>query len=91
VFKLHKLFSKEDELFDLREKYRKGGISHRESKELLIKNIEAFIKPLRDKREQLAGDTEYVLDVLKEGGKRAKLKAERKMEQIREAIGVKLY
>lgn len=91
VFKLHKLFSREDELFDLREKYRKGEISHRESKELLIKNIETFIKPLRERREQLAHDTEYVLDVLKEGGKRAKLKAEHKMEQVREAIGVKLY
>ena len=36
-------------------------------------------------------DTEFVLDVLKDGGKRAKLKAERKMEDVREAIGVKLY
>jgi tryptophanyl-tRNA synthetase len=91
VFKLHKLFSKPDELFALREKYEKGGISHKESKELLIKNIEAFMKPLREKREQLAHDTEYVLDVLKEGGKRAKLKAEKKMEVVRDAVGVKLY
>lgn len=91
VFKLHKLFAKEDELFDLRERYKKGGMGHKESKELLIKNIDAFISPLREKREQLADDTDYILDVLKEGGKRAKLKAEHKMETVREAIGVKLY
>lgn len=91
VFKLHKLFAKDDELFALRDKYEKGGLSHKESKELLIKNIDAFIKPLREKREQLSHDTEFVLDILKEGGKRAKLKAEKKMEQVREAIGVKLY
>ncbi|MEQ1500504.1 MAG: tryptophan--tRNA ligase [Parcubacteria group bacterium] len=91
VFKLHKLFSEPDELFNLRERYEKGGISHKESKEILIKNIEAFIKPLREKREQLAHDTDYVLDVLKEGGKRAKQRAENKMDEVREAIGVKLY
>ncbi len=91
VFKLHKLFLKSDELFTLREKYENGGVSHKESKEMLIKNIEAFIAPLREKREQLAHDTDYVLDVLKEGGERAKLKAAKKMEAVREAIGVKLY
>ncbi len=91
VFKLHKLFSEPDELFNLRERYEKGGISHKESKEILIKNIEAFIKPLREKREQLAHDTDYVLDVLKEGGKRAKQRAEKKMDEVRETIGVKLY
>ncbi len=91
VFKLHKLFAKSDELLDLREKYQKGGLSHKESKEQLIRNIDAFITPLREKRTKLADDTEYVLDVLKEGGKRAKQKAEKKMEQVREVIGVKLY
>ncbi len=91
VFKLHKLFSKDDELYDLRERYSKGGISHKESKEILIKNIDAFIFPLREKREQLAHDRDYIIDVLKEGGKRAKMKAEKKMEEVRSAIGVKLY
>lgn len=91
VFKLHKLFSKQDELFELRQKYEKGEMSHKESKELLIKNIEAFIAPLREKRDQIAHDRDFVLDVLKEGGKRAKMKAEKKMEEVRSAIGVKLY
>ncbi|MBP9843104.1 MAG: tryptophan--tRNA ligase [Candidatus Pacebacteria bacterium] len=91
VFKLHKLFAKPDDLFALRERYEKGGLSHKESKEMLIKNIDAFIAPLREKRDQLAHDTDFILDVLKEGGKRAKVKAERKMEEIRKAIGVKLY
>ena len=37
------------------------------------------IAPLREKRAQIAADPEYVLDVLREGGKRAKQKAEKKM------------
>ena len=78
-------------MYELGERYRKGGMGHKESKELLIEHIDAFIAPLREKREQLAHDTDFVLDVLREGGKRAKQKAERKMEAVREAIGVKLY
>lgn len=91
VYKLHKLFSKSEDLYVLKERYAKGEIGHKESKEILIKNIDAFIAPLREKRDQIAHDTDYVLDVLKDGGKRAKAKAEKKMEQVRDAIGVKLY
>jgi tryptophanyl-tRNA synthetase len=91
VFKLHKFFAGGDALAELRERYEKGGLSHKESKEILIGNIEKFIAPMRQKRKQIAGDTDFVLDVLREGGKRAKQKAEKKMEVVREAIGVKLY
>jgi len=91
VFKLHKLFASGDSLAELRARYEKGGIGHKESKEILITNIEKFIAPLREKRKQIAGDTDYVLDVLRDGGKRAKQKAEKKMEAVREAIGVQLY
>ncbi len=91
VFKLHTLFETPTKIITLKERYEKGDIGHKESKEILINHIEEFIAPLREKRAQLAQDTEYVLDVLKEGGKRAKQKAEKKMEAVREAIGVKLY
>jgi len=91
VFKLHKLFLNPEELFNLRERYEKGGIGYKESKDMLVAEIDTFIAPLRDKRAQLADDTDYILDVLREGGKRAKQKAEKKMDQVREAVGVKLY
>lgn len=91
VFKLHKLFSTQEELFELQERYRKGGIGYKESKELLIERAERFIAPLREKRAQFAADTDFVLDVLREGGTRARQKAEKKMDAVREAIGVKLY
>ncbi len=91
VFKLHTLFETPTKIIALKERYEKGEIGHKESKEILINHIEEFIAPLREKRAHLAQDVDYVLDVLKEGGKRAKQKAEKKMEAVREAIGVKLY
>ena len=91
VFKLHVLFATINELADIRNRYEQGGLGYKESKEILIASIERFIAPLREKRSQLASDTDYVLDILKEGGQRAREKAQKKMEHIRDVIGVKLY
>ena len=88
VYAIHRLLKSEDELKSL---YEKNAGKYKILKEALIADMKAFITPLREKRNQLAEDTDYVLDVLKEGGKRAKLKAEKKMDAVREAIGVKLY
>ncbi len=88
VYAIHKLFKTEAELAPL---YESNKGNYKALKEALIVDLKAFIRPLREKREQLEGDIDYVLDILKEGGKRAKLKAEKKMEQVREAVGVKLY
>jgi tryptophanyl-tRNA synthetase len=66
-------------------------MGYKEAKELLIKDLIAFIKPMREKREMLAQDMDSVLDILKEGGKRASMKAEKKMKEVREKVGVEIY
>ena len=95
VFALHKLFASPAELAELEARYTKtgasAGIGYKESKEILIKNISAFIKPLREKRERIAMDIDSVLEILQEGGRRAKEVAEAKMKDVREKIGVTLY
>lgn len=88
VYAIHRLLKTEEELKDLYE-HNKG--KYKVLKDALIVDMKAFIGPMREKRNQLAHDVDYVLDVLKEGGKRAKMKAEKKMEVVREAIGVRLY
>ncbi|MBA3733285.1 tryptophan--tRNA ligase [Patescibacteria group bacterium] len=88
VYAIHRLLKSEEELNTL---YEENKGKYKILKEALVADMKAFITPLREKRAQLANDTDYVMDVLKEGGKRAKMKAERKMDSVREAIGVKLY
>lgn len=91
IFKLHKLFADDVEIEEIKNRYKEGGMGYKESKEILIRNIERFISPLREKREAFASDTDFVFDLLREGGMRAKDKASKKMEKVREVIGVKLY
>lgn len=88
VYAIHKLFKSESDLAPL---YEENKGKYKNLKEALIADLKNFIKPLREKREQLSDDPDYVLDVLKDGGKRAKAKSEKKMDEVREAIGVKLY
>ncbi len=91
LFGVHKLFLDEDGIKNLKEKYEKNGIGYKEAKELLINDMSAFIKPLREKREMLKKDIEAVLDILKEGGKRASMRADKKMAEVREKVGLEIY
>jgi tryptophanyl-tRNA synthetase len=90
VFALHKLFANSSEIKELEEKYKKGGIGYKESKEILIKNISAFISPLREKRAKIAQDKQGVIDMLDEAGKHAYAIIEAKMNEIRERVGLTL-
>ena len=87
VFTLHKLFAG-DNLPKIEKKYRGGGMGYKESKDILIENVISFIKPLREKREELAKDPDYVLNVLKEGGNNARARAKEKMNAVRACTGI---
>lgn len=90
IFALHKLFASETELAELAERYKTGKIGYKESKEILAKNMEAFIAPLRARREAFAKDRSKVLDILRKGGEKARARAKRKMALVRKNIGTVL-
>ncbi len=88
IFALHKFVTEGPEFGELRDKYEAGGIGYKESKEILIKNLIAFITPLRERRKILEEDTASVREILKEGGKKANERAEEKMREVRNKIGI---
>lgn len=87
VFALHKLFS-EDNLKAVEGRYRNGGIGYKESKEILIENIEKFIAPLREKRKEIIADDAFIMQTLKDGKEVAQKIAREKMAEVREKIGL---
>lgn len=91
LYAIHKLFLDEEGRKNLREKYEKGGMGYKEAKELLIKDMSDFIRPLREKREMLAKDLDTVLDILKVGGARVNTRVEKKMVDVRKKVGVGIY
>ncbi len=87
VFALHKHFST-DMLTEIESRYRAGTIGYKESKELLADNIIAAVAPLRERRRELAKDTNAVKHILREGAERARAVASEKMREVREKVGV---
>jgi len=88
VFAIHKLLRDEKELKKIYEE-KKG--KYKELKELLIEDLEKFIKPLRERRKEFTKDIPKALAILKAGGEKAKKIASAKMQEVREKIGVNVY
>jgi len=91
IYQIHKLLLNETQRKEVESKYMSGGLGYKEAKEMLINDLENFIAPLREKREKLAKDKKKILKLLKEGGVKANKVASKKLEEVREAIGVRLY
>lgn len=88
VFALIKLFANEKKQKEIAAKYRAGGYGYGHAKKELQSLIEGYFAEAREKRKQLESDMDYVRDVLQEGGKKARKRAETVMEPIREATGL---
>jgi len=89
TFKLHEHFSK-DQLEEIKERYLKGDIGYKESKEILATNIKTLIAPMREKYNALLNNPGKIKKILEKGGKRAKKVAEKKMAEVKNAVGVTL-
>lgn len=88
VYKLHQLFTTGDELDRVREGYEQGGLSYKESKDILFASMGAFITPLREKRAEIAKDADYIDSVITQGAERVRPHVQAKMEQIRSNVGL---
>lgn len=88
VYAIHNLLRPASELLPL---YESKAGKYKELKEMLIEDLEKFIAPLREKRKAFEKDIAGALDILKQGGKKAKKVAEGKMNEVRQKIGVDVY
>lgn len=87
VYAIHKLLRHDEKLEKLYEEQRGN---YKALKEALIEDIEALVAPLRARREAYAADPGAVKSVLAAGAERARAVAEKKMQEVREKIGVAL-
>ncbi len=84
VYAIHALVKNEAELAALYEE-KKG--KYKDLKEALIEDLDAYLAPMREKRDALSDDD--VRKVLAGGAEKARAKSEAKMEAVRKAVGVR--
>lgn len=88
VFALIKLFADVDSKEEIMQKYKAGGYGYGHAKKELLGLIDDYFGEAREKRKELEKNPGYVHDVLSEGAKKARERAESVMEPIREATGL---
>lgn len=78
-------------LEQMKDHYRKGGLGDSVVKRRLLDVLLAEIEPIRSRREQLAKDPEYVINVLKEGTKEASEVAAQTLAEVRKAMQIDYF
>jgi tryptophanyl-tRNA synthetase len=86
IFNIYKVIGTEEETKTFRAKLENGGVGYGELKKELAEKIISFVKPMREKRETLTD--EYVLEVVKNGAKKAMEVANAKMTKVRAKTGL---
>jgi tryptophanyl-tRNA synthetase len=85
VYAIHKLFRPEAELKDI---YAENKGKYKNLKDILVQDIKDFIAPMRARRAEYANDPSKVQQILRDGALKAKAKAEAKMTEVRNKIGL---
>ena len=89
VFIFHDIFnSDKEEVEDLAQRYRNGNVGDVEVKEKLAIALNAFLDPIRERRETYASDSGYVDQVLYEGTLHIRNEARETIMAVRKAMGL---
>lgn len=77
-----------EELEALKEHYKRGGLGDSLVKKRLLEKLEAVLSPIRQRRQELESNMDYVFKVLDEGTKEASMHANLKLKQAKDAMGI---
>jgi tryptophanyl-tRNA synthetase len=93
VFAIHKLLigqsgSTSLTIDKLEKIYKENAGKYKALKEILIEDLKNFIRPMRERREEIAKDLDFINKVLAEGKEKASAIASKKMIRVKKAIGV---
>ena len=88
VFALIKLVATDEEREEIAAAYRAGGYGYADAKRELVRIIHRTFEEARARRRELVARPDDVMDVLREGAKEAREKAQSTMERVREHVGL---
>ena len=88
VFALIKHFADDAKQAEIAEQYRAGGYGYGHAKKELLGLIDDYFAEARARRKELEQRPDYVMDVLRDGGRQAREQADAFMERVRDATGL---
>ncbi|MDA0990927.1 MAG: tryptophan--tRNA ligase [Verrucomicrobia bacterium] len=88
VFALYKLFASPADVAAMAARYRAGGYGYGDAKKALFEIMWSSMKPLRERRAELAADLGAVEGILRRGAERARQEADITLRRARRAVGL---
>lgn len=78
-------------LDELKDHYRRGGLGDVKIKKFLIKVLQSELKPIYERRLELAKDTDAVYEILRKGTQNAQAKAAQTLAKVRHAMQIDYF
>jgi tryptophanyl-tRNA synthetase len=88
IVQLYALVASKDEVEEMREQFRKGGRGYGDFKKQLFEKLWDYFVPMRERRDEILRDKNYIDDVLDRGARRANAIARDVMKRVRDAVGL---
>jgi len=79
------------DLAELKAHYEKGGLGDVKIKLFLNDVLQEVLRPIRERREELAKDPDKIYEILKAGSKKAQIKASITLKEVKEAMGINYF
>ena len=89
IFSYHGFFSSNEEIQHVKTECEKAGIGCFDCKKILAKNIDETLAPIQAKRTELENDQDAVWHVLHQGAESLRPTAQKTMEEVRSAMGLR--
>lgn len=78
-------------LDELKDHYRRGGLGDVKIKKFLIKVLQTELKPIYDRRLELAKDTDALYEILRKGTQNAQAKAAQTLAKVRHSMQIDYF
>ena len=89
IVPLYRLFAGDADVKTMEEQFRAGGVGYGDFKKRLFEALWDYFRPMRERRASFAANPEFVDEILRAGGERAKAVAMRTMQRVRAAVGLR--
>jgi tryptophanyl-tRNA synthetase len=89
IFQLYSLVATAEESAAMRDAFTRGGTGYGEFKKQLFARLWEYFAPMRERRAEIIAQPDYVEQVLTRGAERANAAADKVMQRVRSAVGLR--
>ena len=88
VFSFHEIYTPEEKVRQIDKDCRSASIGCVDCKKIMAVNLDKSLEPMREKRKELESDIDRVRDIIDRGNAKARLIAQKTMEEVKETVRI---